>query len=162
MRTTIRGTGLSARLTVAGCAALAILASASVSACSGSSPSATPATFSPGGTGSATPTPDRTATRRHATDLERQRTPSRSTHTATPQPAITPPRRTAASRRHAAPRITSATPSRSASPVPTAAPATGGGGTAGFQDALLFGLGAAAILAGAGSIAYRRRITRNR
>jgi hypothetical protein len=44
----------------------------------------------------------------------------------------------------------------------TAAPATGGGGTAGFQDGPLFGLGAAAILAGAGSIAYRRKIIRNR
>ncbi|HEX5290969.1 MAG TPA: hypothetical protein VFX25_19080 [Streptosporangiaceae bacterium] len=43
----------------------------------------------------------------------------------------------------------------------TAAPATGGGGTAGFQDGPLLGLGAAAIVAGAGSIAYRRRVMRN-
>jgi hypothetical protein len=42
------------------------------------------------------------------------------------------------------------------------APATGGGGTAGFQDPLLFGLGVAAILAGAGSMVYRRRVIRNR
>jgi len=33
---------------------------------------------------------------------------------------------------------------------------------AGLQDALLFGLGGAAILAGAGSIAYRRKVIRNR
>ena len=46
--------------------------------------------------------------------------------------------------------------------VPTAAPVTGGGGTAGLQDGLLFVLGAAAILAGAGSILYRRRFTRHR
>ena len=47
-------------------------------------------------------------------------------------------------------------------PVPSAPPATGGGGTAGFQDALLLGLGVAALLAGAGSLAYRRRLTRKR
>jgi hypothetical protein len=43
-----------------------------------------------------------------------------------------------------------------------AAPATGGGGTAGFQDALLLWIGGLAILAGAGGIAYRRRVIRNR
>jgi hypothetical protein len=42
------------------------------------------------------------------------------------------------------------------------APATGGGGTAGFQDALLLTVGAAAILAGAGTLAYRRRLIRHR
>jgi LPXTG-motif cell wall-anchored protein len=42
------------------------------------------------------------------------------------------------------------------------APATGGGGTAGFQDPLLLALGGAAILAGAGSISYRRRVLRRR
>jgi hypothetical protein len=135
MRTTIMGTGPSTRWTVARYATLAILVSASVSACAGSSPPATPATFSPGPTGQATPTltPSRTAS---------------GTPTATTSSTATP--------------TDPATPSRSASPVPTAAPATGGGGTAGFQDALLFGLGAAAILAGAGSIAYRRKLIRNR
>ena len=48
------------------------------------------------------------------------------------------------------------------SPVPSAAPVTGGGGTAGFQDALLLGVGLAAIVAGAGSIFYRRRLNRHR
>jgi hypothetical protein len=52
--------------------------------------------------------------------------------------------------------------SQTASPVPVGAPATGGGGTAGLQDPLLFGLGGAAILVGAGSIGYRRRVIRNR
>jgi hypothetical protein len=42
------------------------------------------------------------------------------------------------------------------------APATGGGGTAGFQDGLLLAAGAAASLVGAGSLAYRRKLLRNR
>jgi hypothetical protein len=50
----------------------------------------------------------------------------------------------------------------STSPFPSAAPAAGGGGTAGFQDALLLGFGVAALLAGVGSLAYRRRLSRNR
>jgi DhnA family fructose-bisphosphate aldolase class Ia len=49
-----------------------------------------------------------------------------------------------------------------ATQAPTGAPVTGGGGTAGFQNTLLLGLGAAAILAGAGGIAYRRRLSRHR
>lgn len=57
-------------------------------------------------------------------------------------------------------RVYGTTPS--ASPFPSAAPVTGGGGTAGFQDALLLGFGVAALLAGAGSLAYRRRLTRKR
>jgi hypothetical protein len=48
------------------------------------------------------------------------------------------------------------------SPVPVAAPVTGGGGTAGFQDALLLVAGLGAIVAGAGSIVYRRRLNRHR
>ena len=42
-----------------------------------------------------------------------------------------------------------------ASAIPTAPPVTGGGGTAGLQDAVLFGIGGAAVLVGAGSVAYR-------
>jgi hypothetical protein len=61
----------------------------------------------------------------------------------------------------ATPTVT-ATATSTASPVPTAAPVTGGGGTAGFQDALLLGVGLAAIVAGAGSIFYRRRLNRHR
>src|SRR5215471_11905478 len=56
---------------------------------------------------------------------------------------------------------TPATSNPTASPV-TAAPATGGGGTAGTQDALLFIVGGAAVLAGGVSLAYRRKVTRNR
>jgi hypothetical protein len=45
---------------------------------------------------------------------------------------------------------------------PAGAPQTGGGGTAGLQDVSLFAGGGAAILAGFGSLAYRRRLTRRR
>jgi hypothetical protein len=48
------------------------------------------------------------------------------------------------------------------SSIPSAAPVTGGGGTAGFQGTLLLVLGAAAILAGAGGLAYRRWFARGR
>ena len=71
-----------------------------------------------------------------------------STHTTTPTPATT---------------------TVSPSPVPTTtyyyptgAPPTGGGGTAGLQDGLVFVLGGAAIAAGLGSLAYRRKFTRRR
>jgi len=46
--------------------------------------------------------------------------------------------------------------------VPSGAPVTGGGGTAGFQGTLLLVLGAGAILAGAGGLAYRRWLARGR
>jgi hypothetical protein len=36
----------------------------------------------------------------------------------------------------------------------------GGGGTAGLQDSLLFGAGGLSVLAGLGSLAYRRRLAR--
>ena len=53
-----------------------------------------------------------------------------------------------------------ATSNPTASPV-TAAPATGGGGTAGTQDALLFVIGGVAVLAGGASLIYRSKV-RNR
>jgi putative membrane protein len=43
--------------------------------------------------------------------------------------------------------------------APSGAPADGGGGTAGIQHLWLFGLGGGLLLAGAGSLAYRRKIT---
>jgi hypothetical protein len=43
---------------------------------------------------------------------------------------------------------------------PTAAPETGGGGTAGLQDGVLFGAGGMAVLFGFGTLAYRRRLSR--
>ena len=43
---------------------------------------------------------------------------------------------------------------------PAAPPETGGGGTAGLQDGLLFGVGGGAVLIGLGTLAYRRRLAR--
>jgi hypothetical protein len=55
-------------------------------------------------------------------------------------------------------------PSHSSAPAtpafPTAAPETGGGGTAGLQDGLLFGVGGLAVFAGFGTLVYRRRLAR--
>jgi hypothetical protein len=57
-----------------------------------------------------------------------------------------------------------AAPTHSSAPqdtaFPTAAPQTGGGGTAGLQDGVLFGGGGLAVLAGLGTLAYRRRLSR--
>jgi hypothetical protein len=44
--------------------------------------------------------------------------------------------------------------------APIGAPSTGGGGTAGLQHVTLFGLGALAVLAGLGTLIYRRRALR--
>jgi hypothetical protein len=68
------------------------------------------------------------------------------TPTATTSPTMTP----------------TAVPTAPATTVPTAPPATGGGGTAGLQDAVLFGIGGAALLVGSGSIAYRLKSNKQR
>ena len=134
-RTAIALTAHRVRLTV-GWGLMTVLACVALSACSTPSTSSPPAVFSPAVTGSPSASPS----------------PSSS---ASPSPSA------------------SASPSPdSASPVPTitytytyypsGAPITGGGGTAGFQDAGLAVLGGVAIVAGLGTIAYRHRMTRNR
>ena len=142
----------SPRLAVLGCATLMVLVAVAVSACTGAPSSSVPSIFSPSGPSSGSSSSSGTATSSasagtHAT------TPS--THTTTPSTHATTP--------------TPATTTVSPSPVPTTtyyyptgAPATGGGGTAGLQDGLVFVLGGAAIAAGLGSFAYRRKFTRRR
>jgi hypothetical protein len=66
---------------------------------------------------------------------------------------------TPTSARPSTPRATH-TSAPAAPAIPTAAPETGGGGTAGLQDGLLFGVGGLAVLAGMGSLGYRRRLVR--
>ena len=89
-----------------------------------------------------TSTPDAGATTSFSSEASTSPNPGVTTQTVTANPAT-------------------ATSNPTASPV-TAAPATGGGGTAGTEDGPLFVIGGVAVLAGAGSLAYRRKVTRNR
>lgn len=137
----------SPRLAVLSCAALMVLVATAVSACTGSPSSSVPAIFSPSGSTTASSSASGTATA-SADASASHPTSTPSTHTTTPTPTAT---------------------TVSPSPVPTTtyyyptgAPQTGGGGTAGLQDGLVFLLGGAAIAAGLGSLAYRRKFTRRR
>ena len=139
LRTTIAGTGPGALLRVIGCGAMAVFASAAISACTGSTPSSEASSASSLAAGSS-PTPNSTIN----FSANAGTTPASAAETS---------------------------PTASASPTPAAvapttqtniAPATGGGGTAGLQDTTLFIIGGAAVLAGAGGIAYHRRATRSR
>ncbi len=154
VRTTMARTRLGSRFAAVGCGILVILASAALSGCTGSSPpAALPTTSSPGPSTSATPTATSSSTAGSSPRPQRQRVGQ----------FLAPPHRDRVGDGDPDPTPTpTPTPSPTPSPFPTAAPVTGGGGTAGFQHALLLGLGAAAILAGAGSIVYRRRVVRNR
>jgi hypothetical protein len=149
------GTAASARLTAIQSATLAILASVLICACTGSPGKTAPAIYTP-------PTSTRTHTSTTSASpaaTVRQRAKASSSASTGSAPATStakaPPTadRASASTRATAP----ADPG-----VPAGAPATGGGGTAGLQDGMLFGLGGAAMLAGIGGLAYRRRLTRNR
>jgi len=147
VRTAIGRTALRARLTAVSCGALILLGIATLSACSGSG-STVPAVSSitiisslassgSNAVGGSSPS---------SGSAGESTSPGSGTTTVTVTPTTT----------------VTATPSPSPSPIPSYAPVTGGGGTAGFQDGLLLAIGAAAIAAGAGSIAYRRRLTRRR
>jgi len=154
LRSTTAGAALGARLTAVCWGALILLVPAAVAACSSNSTStptvptftptvSTSATTAPASAGS---TPGDGSTTSPGTPGETASSPAPHTATATATATVTiTPGATA-----------------SASKIPSAAPVTGGGGTAGLQDGMLFGVGAAAILAGAGSIVYRRRLTRDR
>ena len=157
VRTTIAGTAFRARLTAVCWGALTLVAPLAVSACSGSSSTPTVPTFTPSvtisGTVTAPATDGSTASSgvtATSTNTTASGTPGVSSNAATPTPTAT------------VTKTVTAPATSSTSEVPTAAPVTGGGGTAGLQDALLLVLGLAAILVGAGSIVYRRRLNRNR
>jgi hypothetical protein len=155
VRVAIPGSALGARLTALCWGALTLVALVAVSACSGSSTSSPSVpTFSASvtisGSGTATvpasggnTTPGSGSTTTSGTPGVTSNAPATDTATAIATATVTitvPP----------------------SSQIPTVAPVTGGGGTAGPQDVLLFGLGVAAILAGVGGLAYRRWLTRGR
>jgi len=162
VRTTISGNGLGGRLTAVGCGVSALLACVVLSACSGTSSTTTPAIFTPSVTGSASPSAA-PGSRSASVPPTTTASPSAgSTASATRTATASPKASGTATARTSQTAVASPTPRRTASAFPTTAPSTGGGGTAGVQDILLFGLGGGAILAGAGSIAYRRKLTKDR
>ena len=162
---TITGTTLGARLAALGWGALTLLAPVAVSACSGPSSSSSTPIFTPSVSTSSATSGSATSTASSGNTA----TPGGTTSPVTPGVSTSTPATSTSSRATQTPAATAtatvtttATATPSSSRIPTAAPVTGGGGTAGLQGGLLFGLGGTAILAGAGSIAYRRRLTRNR
>ena len=158
VRITSARAGSSPRLALLGCATLMILVSAAVSACTGTPSSSVPAIFSPSsGSSTATSSSSGTATSSaSATHTASAGASASTTHpTTAPDTSATTP----------SPATTTVSPSPPPATTyyyPTGAPATGGGGTAGLQDGLVFVLGGAAIAAGLGSLAYRRKFTRRR
>ncbi len=158
-RTAIAWTSHRVRRTAVGWGLTTMLACVALSACT-SSPASTPppSTFIP--SAGASVHRDRHRQRRHratASASEREHERERPRASTSVSTSVSPSASRARARSLASP-----SPSPSPSPVPDGAPVTGGGGTAGFQDAGLAVLGGAAIVAGLGGIAYRRRITKHR
>jgi hypothetical protein len=142
VRSAAVGTARLTKMTV-GLGALALVGSAALSGCSGSGTSGS----------SILPTVTGTASVSVTASVTTSDSPSdgvTTAYTVTPTPTVTTT-------------VTpNPTPTTTVTVYPTAAPVTGGGGTAGLQDITLFGIGGAAILFGAGTLAYRRRMTRHR
>jgi hypothetical protein len=144
-------------------AAGAVLLAVTVSACSGGSASSTPSIFTPTAptsgqasstSGTRTPSPSggaSTSAKASSAGASASRSPVTS---AARPPAAAAPTVTKTVVVTQTPLVTYTTR------YPAAAPETGGGGTAGLQDGLLFGVGGAAVLVGLGSLAYRRRVSR--
>jgi hypothetical protein len=161
------GTAASARLTAIRSVTLAILASALICACTSSPGKTAPAIYTPptstgthtGAASASSPTTARQSAKASSpasTGRASATSSAKATSRPTDRASASPPRATTA------PAHPSHPPVPADSRTPAGAPATGGGGTAGLQDGMLFGLGGAAMLAGIGSLAYRRRLTRNR
>ena len=155
-------------------AAGAVLIVIAVSACTGGgSGSSVPSIFTPTAptsghasvSGSRTPSPaggaSSTRTAGASTSPKAHPSSADSTHasaSASSKPAATTAPSSAPATHATAPVTHTSAPVSPA--YPTAAPETGGGGAAGLQDGLLFGLGGLAVFAGLGSLAYRRRLAR--
>jgi hypothetical protein len=148
----VRGTTLRGKLTVLCWGGLTLLAPMTLAACTSGSSTTAPTVFSPSVTvsGSVTVTASASAGNSGTTPSDG----NSQTSAAKPHPTHTVTETATAT-------VTS-TPTATVTSTPTAAPVTGGGGTAGFQGTLLLVAGVAAIVAGAGSIFYRRRLNRGR
>ena len=156
-RTVIAWMSHRVRLTAVGWGLSAILACVALSACtSGPASTPPPSTFIPSAGASSTATGTASG---GSSPLTTTTTSTSTSASASPPPTTFIPSPSPSASETPSPEP-SASPSPS--PVPDAAPVTGGGGTAGFQDAGLAVLGGTAIVAGLGSIAYRRRITKHR
>jgi hypothetical protein len=137
VRTAITGMARRPARTVAGWAILAVLVAAAVSAC----------TSNPGTTSVYLPTAS-------SSQPPSDGTTSPATSDTTPTPSVS------ATVSQTVTVTVTITPSYSQ--IPTAAPVTGGGGTAGLQDGVLFIIGGLAIVVGAGSFLYRRMVSKDR
>ena len=142
-----------ARMATVLCSLVTLFAALAVSACTGSSGSpnaggsASSTFFTAKAPGTATPTSGLPTT-----------TPATVPPTTVPPTTVAP---TTASPTTLPPSTVPPT-SPSATVAPIGAPSTGGGGTAGLQHVMLFGLGGLAVLAGLASLIYRRRALRDR
>lgn len=166
VRATIVRAATRARLTAIGCGTVTILACVAASACTSSSTSPSLPSGAVTSTilanGSPSPTAFYSGTAR-VSPTTSSPSPTQSpspTHSPThsPSPTVSPTPVTTSASPTTPPVTQSPTPAQ----FPTEAPPTGGGGTAGLQYGLLFGLGAAAIGGGGWSIAYRRRLLKGR
>ena len=155
VRITFARTAGRPRLAVLFCATLMVLVGIALSACTGSPSSSVPAIFSPSGSSSASGGAGSSALASHSGTASASGSASASASATHPTATATTP----------SPATTTVSPSPAPSTTyyyPTGAPETGGGGTAGLQNGLVFVLGGAAIAAGLGSLAYRRKFTRRR
>ena len=159
-RTAIAWTSHRVRLTAVGWGLTTMLACVALSACtSGPASTPPPSTFIPSAGASSTATGTASGGASPETTTSTSASASSSASTTTSASTSASPSTSPSESETPSPEPS---PSPSPSPVPDGAPVTGGGGTAGFQDAGLAVLGGAAIVAGLGGIAYRRRITKDR
>jgi hypothetical protein len=159
-------------------AAGAVVLAASVSACTaGGSGSSVPSVFTPtpvtsgpaSGPGTRTPSPTgagastRTAPSGPGSSTARPPTTTAPTSTASSRAPGTPTATVTRTRVEPTVTRTRVQPTRTVTQTrfPVAAPETGGGGTAGLQDSMLLGVGGLAVLAGLGTLAFRRRLRRS-
>ena len=144
-------TPFGARLTALCWGALTLLAPVAVSACTSSSSTTTPTVFSPSvSTSSGTGTASASASSGTSSSAD------------STSPSVTPGVVSDSPTAVAVVTVTQTVTTSPSSSIPSGAPVTGGGGTAGFQGTALLVLGAGAILAGAGGLGYRRWLGRRR